>query len=95
MGGRDGGLLSRKLINVDDVLIISKEANKIEDQPLYIADAQIFRNKSTDCYPSGNVMQKKQELIGKRSSGSRFGFEEWDDQYQDRRGKAALGNELD
>lgn len=43
------GLLIRKQINVDDVLIIGKEANKIEDQPLFVTDAQVFRDKKSVC----------------------------------------------
>jgi len=33
------GLLTRRKINVHWILIIDKEANKIEDQPLFITDA--------------------------------------------------------
>lgn len=39
------GLLTRRKIKVDGILIIGKEANKIEDQPLFITDAQVFRDK--------------------------------------------------
>ena len=39
------GLLTRRKINVDGILIIGKEANKIEDQPLFVTDAQIFKDK--------------------------------------------------
>jgi len=58
------GLLRRQLINVDGVLIIGKEANKIDDQPLYIADAQVFRNKSTDCQRLLSIRQWDAENTG-------------------------------
>ena|GEM_PF-5059112 len=37
------------LINMDNVLIIGKEANKIEDQPLFVKDAQVFKDKKSLC----------------------------------------------
>ena len=39
------GFLTRRKINVDGILMIGKEANKIEDQPLFVTDAQIFKDK--------------------------------------------------
>jgi len=57
-------LLRRRLINVDGVLIIGKEANKIDDQPPYIADAQVFRNKSTDCQRLLAIRQCDAEKAG-------------------------------
>jgi hypothetical protein len=58
------GLLRRRLINVDGVLIIGKEANKIDDQPLYIADAQVFRNKNTECQKILAIRQCDAEKAG-------------------------------
>ena len=58
------GLMIRKLINVDDVLIIGKEANKIEDQPLFVTDAQIFRNKKSICRKILAIRQSDAETAG-------------------------------
>lgn len=58
------GLLSRKLINVDGVLIIGKEANKIEDQPLFVTDAQVFKDKKSICKKILSIRQCDAEKAG-------------------------------
>lgn len=60
----DVGSLIRKLINVNDVLIIGKEANKIEDQPLFVTDTQIFRDKKSICRKILAIRQSEAEIAG-------------------------------
>lgn len=66
------GLLIRKLINVDDVLIIGKEANKIEDQPLFVTDAQVFRDKKSICQKILAIRQCDAEKMGIGRSTLKF-----------------------
>lgn len=60
----DVGLLIRKLINVDDVLIIGKEPNKIEEQPFFVTDAQIFKDKKSLCQKILSIRQSDNEKAG-------------------------------
>jgi len=60
----DVGLLIRKSINVDGVLLIGKEANKIEDQPLFVADAQVFKDKKSLCQKILAIRQCDAEIAG-------------------------------
>jgi hypothetical protein len=60
----DVGLLIRKSINVDGVLLIGKEANKIEDQPLFVADAQVFKDKKSLCKKILTIRQCDAEKAG-------------------------------
>ena len=46
------GLLERRDIQVDEVIHIGKEANNIDEQPLKIIKAQIFRDKQSICKKS-------------------------------------------
>lgn len=57
-------LLIRKSINVDGVLIIGKEANKIEDQPLFVTDAQVFKDKKSICKKILSTRQCDAEKAG-------------------------------
>lgn len=58
------GLLIRKSINVDGVLIIGKEANKIEDQPLFVTDTQVFKDKKSLCKKILSIRQCDAEKAG-------------------------------
>jgi hypothetical protein len=66
------GLLMRKSINVDGVLIIGKENNKIEDQPLFVADAQVFKDKKSLCKKILSIRQCDAEKMGIGRSASKF-----------------------
>lgn len=66
------GLLIRKMINVDGVLIIGKEANKIEDQPLFVTDAQVFRDKQTIVQKILAIRQCDAERMGIGRSALKF-----------------------
>jgi hypothetical protein len=66
------GLLIRKLINVDGVLIIGKEANKIEDQPLFVTDAQVFRDKQSIIQKILAIRQCDAERMGIGRSALKF-----------------------
>jgi len=66
------GLLIRKQINVDDVLIIGKEANKIEDQPLFVTNAQVFRDKKSVCQKILAIRQCDADKMGVGRSALKF-----------------------
>jgi hypothetical protein len=52
------------MINVDGVLIIGKEANKIEDQPLFVTDAKVFKDKKNLYQKSLAIRQCDAERMG-------------------------------
>jgi hypothetical protein len=58
------GVLLRKLLTVDGVLIIGKEANKIEEQPLFVTDAQVFKDKKSLCQKILAIRQCDAENAG-------------------------------
>jgi hypothetical protein len=58
------GLLTHRRIDIDWILLIDEEANKIEDQSMFITDAQIFNDKQEIVWKILALRQCDAEKIG-------------------------------
>jgi len=68
----DVGLLKRRDILADEIIYIGKEANNIDEQPLRISDAQVFRDKHSICQKILLIHQCDAEKIGVRRSALKY-----------------------
>jgi hypothetical protein len=68
----DIGLLKRRDILADEIIHIGKEANNIDEQPLKITNAQVFRDKQSICQKILLIRQCDAEKIGVKRSALKY-----------------------